>query len=141
MTQEQILEGNKLIAEFMGLSQGLPNETRWKKDWFEKEIGIRHSFLFYHSDWNWLMEVVEKIESFEYSVEIFKSASHNEPNKIFHRCVIEKMTNWNIELLSLSEEDDNTGKQYVKTDDKKLSTWTAVVEFIKWYNKNKEINE
>ena len=33
------------------------------------------------------------------------------------------------------------GKQYVKTDDKKLSTWTAVVEFIKWYNKNKEINE
>ena len=65
---KNIVESNKLIAEFMG----------WKenKDMEVKSIsgGITYYFqkndeacipeaMCYHSLWNWLMEVVEKIES------------------------------------------------------------------------------
>ena len=46
--EKEIIEGNKLIAEFMGLSM-LHNQTRLET-------------LKYHSSWDWLMPVVEKIE-------------------------------------------------------------------------------
>lgn len=155
MTTEQILAGNKLIAEFMGgiysnhaKSWGFgnawinENPIRVQGILYEKAVWAeRFEFeLKYHESWNDLMPVVEKIENLGYSVEIFKSASHLEPDKIWHRCVIEKMTNWNIKLSS-GECDDETGKQYIKTENKILSAWLAVVEFIKWYNLNNKSNE
>jgi hypothetical protein len=51
MTQEEILEGNKLIAEFMGLPV--------HEEYFRGIDACK-----YHSDWNLLMPIVEKIELF-----------------------------------------------------------------------------
>ena len=53
MTQEEILEGNKIIAFFM---------TKWPKE-LERDLlkaGTLESMC-YHSDWNWLIPVVKKL--------------------------------------------------------------------------------
>lgn len=63
MTQEEITEGNILIAEFMGGKKLVNNDglfTYWGPDNFQHESG---EYLKYHSSWDWLMPVVEKIES------------------------------------------------------------------------------
>lgn len=57
MTQEEILEYNKLCAEFLGLKlsgPGFPSGYFYKQDY----------------DWNWIMEVVEAIEKLKYLVVI-----------------------------------------------------------------------
>lgn len=128
MTQEQILEGNKLIAEFMGCDiktnkDGLiymsPLECEWLK--IPHNCGaINPNNLKYHTSWDWLMSVVEKIENLEvrYSVSIRENSCdiHN---------VYVKDTNINI----------------YRVEDLKIkskSTYEAVIDFIKWYNENKK---
>jgi hypothetical protein len=97
MTQEEILEGNKLIAEFMGLPV--------HEEYFRGIDACK-----YHSDWNLLMPIVEKIESLGYSFEI----------ELFSCYVIDSKT-----LSTIIECHYNS---------KIKSTYQAVVEFIKWYN-------
>lgn len=69
MTQEQILEGNKLIAEFIGANKRSVNFYK-----LEDEILAHEADLKYHKinfkDWNNLMKVVEKIRSLGYKVMI-----------------------------------------------------------------------
>ncbi len=71
-----IIENNKMIAEFL-----VKVDSRWSKDdnqgdgeqlYFqphdtEFQQMYAHEMLF-DKDWNWLMEVVEKIESLGYSI-------------------------------------------------------------------------
>lgn len=59
MTQEQILEGNKLIAEFMGALDFM-NSMRFG-DNPEKELGRYYDYseLKYHSSWDWIMPVLK----------------------------------------------------------------------------------
>jgi len=52
-------ENNKLIAEFLDL-------TYLKNYYVHKGNAFNEDYLLFHSDWNWLMEVVEKIESLGY---------------------------------------------------------------------------
>jgi hypothetical protein len=56
-------EKNRMIAEFMG--------KEWHKSFFKDVCIINPSNISYqfHISWDWLMPVVEKIESLEYSVE------------------------------------------------------------------------
>ncbi len=56
MTQEEILQYNKRCAEFLGMD----NDAFLLAKQIEKNTGICH--LKFHSDWNWIMEVVEAIE-------------------------------------------------------------------------------
>lgn len=63
MEQEEIIKGNKLIAEFMD-EGGEPNYYNFSftKDQFR--TGLHHkqtAKLIFHDSWNWLMPVVEKI--------------------------------------------------------------------------------
>lgn len=53
---ENTIENNKLIAEFMGL---IYNEQRVKQ--WEDENGWRYEELLYHSSWDWLIPVIDKI--------------------------------------------------------------------------------
>ena len=61
MNTEEIIEGNKLIAEFMGwqksIFENLPNKM-YKENY---TIGKAVDQFSYHIDWNELMSVVEKI--------------------------------------------------------------------------------
>ena len=109
-------ENNKIIAEFLSVKIH-PCETIEKFKFLPiEERGLYNGYfidaLKYHEDWNWLMEVVEKIESLNYVVEI----------KITW-CRIKQIENGNVIVLRWEEE---------KT--KIEAVYNAVVEFIKWYN-------
>ena len=71
MKESEIIEGNKLIAEFMGwkidyrhssFTDGKPNEVLVSPD--GKTVLRTHNELYrlqYYESWDWLMPVVEKI--------------------------------------------------------------------------------
>jgi hypothetical protein len=59
MTQQEILEGNKLIAEFMGYKQSVIIGVLFIH---ETKLNLTISELKYHSSWDWLMPVVGKIK-------------------------------------------------------------------------------
>jgi hypothetical protein len=124
-------ENNKLIAEFMGMQLGHPdkNETRWKDNWWESfkvdgnrfESGLRHEYLHFDTDWNWIMEAVHKIESIadeenngEYFFEIYKFGVTIFSNGVYVNEIV-----------------NTTGITKLE------ATYKAVVEFINYYNATK----
>tara|TARA_R110000868_G_scaffold402711_2_gene679345 strand:+ start:280 stop:579 length:300 start_codon:yes stop_codon:yes gene_type:complete len=93
-------ENNRLIAEFMGV--GKLHEAQSSNQWNQ-----------YHTSWDWLMPVVEKIESDErYDVDILQYGTRIREGQ-------KEIVN-NIADISF---------------DKKIEhTYDAVVEFIKQHN-------
>jgi hypothetical protein len=116
----RVKENNKLIAEFMGLTQGKPNETCWKHDWFDEAgavTGRIETHLLFHSDWNWLMSVVEKIENLQYK-------NNNDVFKVvidYGMCTIYNMIS-DLEVIV-----------NVSKSTKIEAVYNACVEFIKWF--------
>jgi len=116
-------KGNKLIAEFMGVSPvgsgASDKEPNWYDGWELQKAGLpfkcgimgngTHELPF-HSSWDWLMPVVEKIE--------------NESDSIIE-----------IELDNAHISGDF--KLSVHEHSKIESVYTAVVKFIQWYNQQK----
>lgn len=92
------LEGNKMIAEFM-------------QPLFATDISE------YHTSWDWLMPVVEKIEkdhATDFEVIIYSSSCH------IHK--------WNP-----TKQDYDT---FISGVGKKIdAVYSAVIQFIQWYNK------
>ena len=105
MKQEEINKNNKLIAEFMGFYP--------PKGFIGKTLGyyIHKDELRYHTSWDWLMSVVEKI------------------SKIVGFKTIEECTNdeWFV-TANLMQTTISTPIHIV---------YANVVLFINWYNKNK----
>lgn len=98
-------ENNKIIAEFMGLSY---SEKYQFEGWYKNhEHNERVYELLYDTDWNWLMEVVEKIDYLE----------RNTEKEEF----IQKIST--VTSLPLFTP--------------KHTLYNACVEFINWYNKQK----
>ena len=111
MTTEQILKGNKLIAEFMDIEYDSADETYHFDNW----RGIEH--LEYHTSWNWLMPVVEKIENITGGMLIgrmFCEIEYQDP--------IKRDLHFKVRIAS-----------GVKIN----AVHGAVVEFIEWYNQQK----
>ena len=110
------MKENKLIAEFMGLEYA-PKDKRWD-DWFDKN-GTRVTFgnripLLYHTSWDWLMPVIEKIETLGYTFE-----------KNYQR--IDK--DWQSLIV---KGNDILYQEF--NDDSLKSSYYVLVEFIKQYN-------
>ena len=109
------MKDNKLIAEFMGEkftdTSGVVQGLNYKL--IEKKHGKGNNGFRFHSSWDWLMPVVEKIESLGYELMIAES-----------RCKINHNTDYSIEeVINI----DIIGS-------KREATYQAVVEFIKIYN-------
>jgi hypothetical protein len=70
MTQETTIEGNKRIAIFMGYKQcSVMVKSIGEMLGFEKDGNkIPIDEIEYHTSWDWLMQVVEKIEGEGYKV-------------------------------------------------------------------------
>ena len=129
MENKEIIEGNKLIAEFMGVKNVREYELNSKHkclvisddDGFIDYVeGI--NFLSYNDSWNRLMPVVEKIENTGCVVEISYSLVC-----MCRICVIGKKHEKSFNITN----DNNGGLNPI------ISIWRSVVEFIKWYNENK----
>lgn len=134
MTQEQIIEGNKLIAEFMGLKMQGDIAKRWHKQWFD-EHGKRHERLYYDISWDWLMSVVEKIESLGFWTEIVNSClgTTKRPGPIIW-CQISKENH-----TDLLRDDNETVITRTEASIKIVAVYQAVTQFIRWYNENKTL--
>jgi hypothetical protein len=127
MKREEILNGNKLIAEFLNVK---PNnygdyEMYGVVEVIEDGENNQHFFrpqdMLFHSSWDWFMPVVDKIESIIFD----ENNSYNVTIGSTNYCVIQDANGDTIEIV---EDSGNT----------KLETvYKAVVEFIKWYNENK----
>lgn len=118
--REELIENNKLIAEFMGLAycEKHQYEGWYKNSEFNYKV-CDHDELQYHTSWDWLMLVVEQIENEGASVIIgrfFCEIKYQDP--------LYEAVNFEIRIAS--------GK-------KKNAVYGAVVEFIKWYSKIKKI--
>ena len=100
---------NKIIAEFMGYIKHTQTKAYLTTDGYFHERDLK-----FHKDWNWLMEVVEKIESLGYSVNISSSMVY--------------INGDNSRIVSSF----NIGFKITKIE----AVYNACVEFIKWYNEN-----
>lgn len=118
-------ENNKIIAEFMGEKLPYKNDKgSW--EFYVKDAGLINSpniedidrFLGfnYHSDWNLLMEVVEKIESLD-GKKYYVVIKHTQ-------C---KFANYYTE---------ETIANVIHTHNKMQSVYLACLDFIKWYIEN-----
>ena len=124
MTQEQILEGNKLIAEFMGatVEQCYPkNKDQDGLMFFYNKESIMPPIIYtscssvsiaYHSSWDWLMPVLFKLKIGVTPVR--KGNKIDNRGVLFIQIIKEMILNGDIEKVF-----ENT------------------VSCIKWYNQNK----
>ena len=113
------IEGNKLIAEFIGWRKGHPEKDGWKEQWFEKESGIRHKYLLFNTSWDWLMPVVNKCYEIAWRTEMRKDYNIDTFKEIYGELGSENRQNIEESFLGIINITD---------------TWGAVTEFIKWYN-------
>lgn len=116
-----VTENNKLIVEFMG------REVITEKDFLAynyeelKDNMYIDTTLKYHSSFDWLMEVAEKIESLGYQVVIEKN-----------NCNI---INWEYTQVI----DPKFYSRVIRSATKIEAVYNAVVSFIEWYNEQKNI--
>ena len=118
------MKDNKLIAEFMGANPTKESTNVYAYEMYgiidtiEDGVNEQHFFLSsemkFHSSWDWLMPVVDKIESFEDDNRCCKY------NVKIEQCWTEIIDNKTSDRIVL-----------VDADDKKLSTFKAIVVFIK----------
>lgn len=129
MTQEEILEGNKLIAEFMELHKDEESGNYLIVD----EPHIRASclmsieYLRYHSSWDWLMPVVEKIEHLEETETMLGIVDINS-----HYCRILSLCKKQPDIIIGCYE---TSPEKLKCSTKIDALYQAIIKFIKWYKK------
>ena len=130
MENKKIIEGNKLIAEFMEVKNVREYELNSKHkcliisddDGFIDYVeGI--NFLSYNDNWNRIMHVVEKIKKLEFEFNTFSDYTKTE-----------KYRN-EVRISELSV--DKYCRILIRNTDMLDAIFNAVVEFIKWYNENK----
>ena len=129
MTQQEILEYNKRCAEFLGKDKKGTQDVTWTfPDYLNGQLWVDEHFfnntdeycgrrqtkvseLKFHSDWNWIMEVVEAIDK----------TQHTQLDILGKHC---RISSKGIDFQSSSKED------------KKKAVVQAINQFLIWYNEN-----
>ncbi len=130
------IEGNTLIAFFIGAtemssstdSNGIKTINSFQIDDIYCRNYEADRILKYHSSWNWLMPVVEKIMNYDYPDYHREDA----PEHPFEDCAY---------LRTFGMRDEN-GNYMVRFNASRLfitttlieATYMAVIDFIEWYN-------
>lgn len=129
---ETTVDKNKVIAEFMGLTYSSETKEYYlpiynSGDWWNEDE------LSYHTSWDWIMPVVEKIESMEYWTEICNSplGTKARPDRLMW---FEIGKDNHRDLL---RDDCYTRIARVEAGSKIEAVYNAVYEFITWWNKEK----
>lgn len=124
MENDEIIEGNKLIAEFMGGKFRKSKDKNTLNKYFDlKDKGYFYyeNEIRYHTSWDWIMPVLEKIEQIGCIIEISYSLVC-----MCRICVIGKKHEKAFNIIN----DNNGGLEPI------IAIYKSVVEFIKWYNQN-----
>jgi hypothetical protein len=141
LTQQEIIESNKSIAEFIDLTPHnmFPDELQAPDNFawmainvninadYQKEYnefkGFEYLFKF-HSSFDWLMPVVEKIESLGFQFDIIGRLLPNSKEK--------------MHFIWLWDDNQEIHIECPEMETKKEAIYIGCIEFIKWYNnKNK----
>ena len=150
MTRKEVIEGNKLIAEFMGYEEGFPHRidkygyVQVDKGYvipsitnsqFHEQDSDTHQFslseLKFYSSWDWIMPVVEKVVLTKISIPRISRMYFNT-----FRCRKNHPEEHNYKVRIHSDFDDVLIKTSSNVEIE--AVWLAVVEFIKWYNSCKK---
>lgn len=149
---KEIVDGNVLIAEFMG---GFKQDVYvgdykqvpqfWNGGSGHHLAGCKYSdeTLEYHFNWSWLMPAVEKITRqlprgvkennyIRASVKIEASMNSGYPYNLITYCRIGNFYVDNKSTFCISKATGSDGKDGSLID----SVWAAIVQYIKWYNEN-----
>lgn len=107
--EESTITGNKLIAEFMGWEKSTYHNTPNKmyREKGSSEIGIHISDFKYHSSWDALMPVVEKIRQMHTDRVFSRETLSESADRIF--CI--HFISARIDIV-----------------------YNCVIQFIQWYN-------
>lgn len=128
MNSTEILEGNKLIAEFVG--EEAPGNPIYKV--YKLQQGFISEYdLEYNSSWDWLMPVVEKIEHLyetPTSLPLFNINSH------YCKFALTHPHKYKVFIVGSYK----TSPEEIKANSKIEAAWMVAVEFIKYYNKQKQ---
>lgn len=132
---KNILENNKLIAEFMGLKPKMESPDVYvfsdmpyfsvRENNPEDVMNAIVKYSKYDSDWSWLMEVVEKIESLP---------TMKDNGNFFFEIHQDSVTVFNSTCMDIIIE-------VIGQESRINNTYQAVIEFIQWYNKQNKNNE
>lgn len=126
-TQQQ--KDNKLIAEFMGLTIITDNISYFDTNY--------KALKNYHIDWNWLMEVVEKIESLDIN-KFAKQLGREEIKPIeghFYLNICKDNAEFLASVFYWQHDNNIKGINNHHAETKIEAVYNACIEFIKWYNK------
>ena len=109
------IEGNKLIAEFMGVKEIDGMRLIENAPHIRATCYFTPDQLEYHTSWDWLMPVVEKIAKLGFRVK-------TNFNPIDNSVIIQEVGN-----------SDNTLSMMYYSSPIEV-VWLAVIQFITWYN-------
>lgn len=129
MQKTKEMEGNRLIAAFDG-GEWHPKTNNPLKKWSDcwtfdgVSVGFGDEHLLYHSSWDWLMPVVEKICN-----TALKSKVHYNTDN-YPR--VEIVPSGYVQINNLRDTPILTNVSIEKSLIK--AVWKAVVQFIQWYN-------
>jgi hypothetical protein len=124
MKETSIEEGNKLIAEFMSVKK---EQTFFGERYIYEIFNNKYSTeLYFHKSWDWLMPVLIKIETeldavTSIQINKYKNVGLKEIFGETSVCLFEGLHDTIIKDSSLKIE----------------ALWKAIVEFLTWYNSNK----
>lgn len=98
---------NELLAEFLGIEMTTDGISQL---YYTEDRSLRQIPKF-QTDWNWLMQVVEKIEGLNFAIKVVVN-----------------------EALIFCEDWQSLDYIYAREKTKIKAVYNACVEFIKWYN-------
>lgn len=128
MSKPTTEEMNRVIAEFMGAELDGDNWHITGREWTVSAKRFPGN-LHYHTSWDWLMPVVEKIAQMEYAFNLFTERSsavsiHNGVGMIGHM---------SIPFIHIDKSREGWTLMQM--------TYEAVYQFIIWYNQQTTPNE
>lgn len=139
MTKTQINKRNKLIAEFMGYKLTSFHSPFVGKYWRKENLnnsplykfleGNKEKDTWFHSSWDWIMPVVFEIKK------NFPKVTFKIENSSTHLYWSSRIR---IGTGSFKKDNGTEGTliwKYIPVKPGIETTYVAIVEFIKWYNK------
>lgn len=112
----EIIEGDKIICAFMELKFRWAEYPNSQLNRLEVDKGSYWEEAKYHSSWDWLMPVIEKIET-----SADDKTGHMEVTINENHCTVYQ---WDFKVIAK----DYDGKSKIN------AVWRTIVKFLKWYN-------